>query len=245
MSDIWRIWDRDDSVEQRTYERVVGKLPEMECAKQLASLVKDVYQEPMTVLDVGCAGGHYYNSLKKIDDNILYTGFDATKAYIEFAKNHFDSSKVSFDRQDIFNIDDKYYNSFDIVYCCNVLLHLPNIIKPIENLLNLSKKYCFIRTLVSGHTHLSKYLYSDSFDVNGEPDNFVHENTYSIDYIENLINSHGSYKIEYIEDEYDVKAINKEFLDYDSVQDAVTKSIDGMQIAGSKVFEWKWIKVTK
>ena len=104
MSDSWRIWDRDDSVEQRTYERVIGKLPEMECAKQLASIVSEVYQPKMKVLDVGCAGGHYYNSLKKIDNQILYTGFDSTKAYIDFAKNHFNEDNVNFERQDIFSI---------------------------------------------------------------------------------------------------------------------------------------------
>ena len=76
MSDSWRIWDRDDSVEQRTYERVMGKLPEMECAKQLTSLVEGVYQKPMKVLDVGCAGGHYYNSLEKLDDSILYESYN-------------------------------------------------------------------------------------------------------------------------------------------------------------------------
>ena len=32
----WKIWDKDDSVEQRTYKRVKNELPEMECAKQLA-----------------------------------------------------------------------------------------------------------------------------------------------------------------------------------------------------------------
>ena len=35
----WKIWDRDDSVEQRTYKRVKNELPEMECAKQLAKIM--------------------------------------------------------------------------------------------------------------------------------------------------------------------------------------------------------------
>ena len=43
----------------------------------------------MMILDVGCAAGHYYNSLKKIDKNINYTGIDATKKYISFAKKFF------------------------------------------------------------------------------------------------------------------------------------------------------------
>ena len=108
-----------------------------------------------------------------------------------------------------------------------------------------SKKYCFIRTLISNNTHLSKYLYSDSFDKNGDPDHFVYENTYSKEYIKQIIRSHGNYNTEFIEDKFDEKAINAEFVDYDSIQDAVTKSVNGLQIAGSKVFEWAWVKITK
>ena len=245
MRETWRIWDRDDSVEQRTYDRVMGKLPEMECSKQLVSLVREVYQPGMKVLDVGCAAGHYYNSLKPLDSEISYTGVDATRAYIEFAKNHFEKEEnVRFDVQDVFNIDDSYSNEYDIVYCCNVLLHLPSISVPVRNIINSAKKYCFIRTLVSNHTHLSQYLYSDTFDTNGDPDNFVYENTYSFAYVKDLVEKEGC-SAEFITDEFNPEAINKEFESHGDLQDAVTKSLDGLQIAGSKVFEWKWIKVTK
>jgi hypothetical protein len=52
--ETWKIWDKDDSVEQRTYKRVTGELPEMECTKQLVNLVSDEYLPGMSVLDVGC-----------------------------------------------------------------------------------------------------------------------------------------------------------------------------------------------
>ena len=67
----WKIWDRDDSVEQRTYKRVKNELPEMECAKQLAKIMSKIYAPEMKVLDMGCAAGHYYNTLNKIDSNRL------------------------------------------------------------------------------------------------------------------------------------------------------------------------------
>jgi hypothetical protein len=152
---------------------------------------------------------------------------------------------VNFEIQDVFNIDSHHRDAFDVVFCCNVLLHLPSINKPIENLLSSTTTYCLIRTLVSHKTHLSKYLYSDSFDSDGRPDNFVYENTYSYKYIEDIIMNHGGCTVEFIDDKFDSSAINEEFIDYDSIQDAVTKSVNGVQIAGSKVFEWKWIKVIK
>ena len=104
-TDTWRIWNKDHSVEQRTYKRVTGELPEMECTKQLVELAKGVYKPGMKVLDVGCAAGHYYNGLKRIDDKISYYGVDATKAYIEFAKEHFHNNpNTTFEVADIFNL---------------------------------------------------------------------------------------------------------------------------------------------
>ena len=85
----WRIWNKNNLVERRTFKRAKNQLPEMECAKQLIKIVSKIYKPEMKILDVGCAAGHYYNSLKKVDKNILYFGIDATKAYIQFAKNCF------------------------------------------------------------------------------------------------------------------------------------------------------------
>jgi 2-polyprenyl-3-methyl-5-hydroxy-6-metoxy-1,4-benzoquinol methylase len=242
----WRIWNKDAQVEQRTFKRTLGELPEMECTKQLVKLIQEVYTPDMKVLDVGCASGHYYNGLKRINKDIKYFGIDPTVPYIEFAKKAFlDNPNVTFELGDIFEIDKKHYNSFDIVFCCNVILHLPSFQVPLKNLLLSSKKYCFIRTLISDKTHLSQYLYSDEFDKTGNPINFVYQHTYSYSSIQNFIESQGDYSVEFIKDEYDVDKINNEFNEFTSIQDAVTKVQNDLQIAGSKVFEWEWIKITR
>ena len=36
----------------------------MECTKQLIKIIKPLYKDNMSILDVGCAAGHYYNSIK-------------------------------------------------------------------------------------------------------------------------------------------------------------------------------------
>ena len=244
--EIWRIWDKDHSVEQRTFKRVTGELPEMESSKQLVGLISKVYESGMRILDVGCAAGHYYNSVKRVGENVNYYGIDATKAYIEFARDYFkDNPNANFERGDIFNLNDKHKEAFDIVYCCNVILHLPSFQVPIENLLKVSKKYVFVRTLLSNKTHLSKFLYSDQFDSEGTPLDYVHQNTYSFDLFKSHIESLGDYSVEFIEDKFDIENINKEYKNYQQVQDAVTVVQNGVQIAGSKVFEWHWVKVTK
>jgi SAM-dependent methyltransferase len=245
-ANIWKIWDRDDSVEQRTYKRVTGELPEMECTKQLVDLVGQVYMPGMKVLDVGCAAGHYYNGLKRIDSAIQYYGVDATAAYIDFARKYFaGNGNTTFDVADIFKLPDDFTGKFDIVYCCNVLLHLPSFQVPLRNLINASSKHCIVRTLLSEKTHLSRLLYTDTFDENGEPTDFVFQNTYSYAMADKTIRAVADVTVEFIDDKFDAQAINAEYEGYRSVQSAVTRVQNDAQIAGSKVFEWKWLKITK
>ncbi|MCK4822948.1 class I SAM-dependent methyltransferase, partial [bacterium] len=121
----WRIWETDPSVESSLLRRATGELPEMESTKQLVELVKEVYEPGMKILDVGCGPGHYYRGLRQIDESIKYTGLDATKPYIDFAKNAFSGTNAKFIVGDIFNIPDEI-GEFEIVVCCNVILHLPD-----------------------------------------------------------------------------------------------------------------------
>ncbi len=242
----WKIWKRNKNVEARTFKRVKNELPEMESAKQLRKIIYKIYKPNMKILDVGCASGHYYNSLKKIDNNLFYCGLDPTKAYINFGKKYFKlNKKVSFLLGDINKPPKRIKNHFDIVFSCNVLLHLPSIDKALVNLIHSSKKYCIIRTLISEKTHLSKYLYSDKFDKMGNPKDFVYQNTYSFNYLKKIIKSCGRYKIRFLEDKFESKKINSEYKKFKNKQGAVTKVMDKIQLAGSKVFEWKWLIITK
>ena len=58
------------------YNRAIGKSPEMEVSKALAKLVKKIISKDEKILDVGCACGHYYRSLKKKNKKkiFLYRG---------------------------------------------------------------------------------------------------------------------------------------------------------------------------
>ena len=127
QSKNWNIWENNSEIE-RSIQRVKGILPEMECAKQLTNIVQKYYKKRDKILDFGCAAGHFYLSLRKIDTNISYCGFDATKPYIKFAKNFFKNNpNTRFEIQNIFSLSKKYNNNFNIVFCSNVLLHLPSI----------------------------------------------------------------------------------------------------------------------
>ena len=82
----------------------------------------------------------------------------------------------------------KYYKKFDIVFCSNVLHHLPSIDIPLKNLIKrLQKKYCIIRTLISDNTHLARFYYDDTTNKKGELNNFQLQNTYSYNLIRKKI----------------------------------------------------------
>ena len=244
QSKNWNIWENKSEIE-RSIQRVKGTLPEMECAKQLSNIIKKIYKKN-NVLDFGCAAGHFYHSLKKIDKNMNYTGFDSTKSYIKFAKKYFAKEKnISFDIQNIFSPSKKYFKKFDIVFCSNVLLHLPSIDLPLKNLLSCSKKYCIIRTLVSDNTHLSKFYHTDKMNKKNVLDSFQFQNTYSYNLIKKKILKYGKFKIKFINDKFSGKKINKEYKKYKKKYPGLTKFVDQFQISGSKVFEWKWIIIKK
>lgn len=239
----WRIWETDPSVEASLFKRATGELQEMESTKQLVELVKKVYEPGMKILDVGCGPGHYYRGLRQIDDSIKYTGLDATKTYIEFAKDVFSVTNAKFIIGDIFNISDEI-GEFEIIVCCNVILHLPDFRIPMKNLLKVCKKYCFVRTLISDNTYLHRFVYGNEFDEMNNPKKFVYQNTYSFELIKSYIDSLGDYSIKLIEDKFNPKVLDTEFHDVKKESHGTTRILDGFQVSGNLIFEWKWLRIS-
>ena len=245
-NDNWEIWQKNSSIE-RSIKRIKKQLPEMEASKQLVKILKTKYKRGDKVLDFGCAAGHFYLSLKRLDNKIHYYGFDSTKDYINYARKYFKNEKnAKFEVQSLFSMSKKYYNKFDIVFCSNVLHHIPSIDIPLKNLIKAAKKCCIIRTLVSDNTHLSRFYYNDQVNHKEELNNFQLQNTYSYSLIRKKIKKIGNYKVSFINDVFDGKKINKEFTKKERKKyPGLTRYVDGLQIAGSKVFEFKWIIIQK
>jgi ubiquinone/menaquinone biosynthesis C-methylase UbiE len=55
------------------YNRAIGKSPEMETSKAMANLINQKIYVNNKILDVGCATGHFYRSLKKKIKNHFFT----------------------------------------------------------------------------------------------------------------------------------------------------------------------------
>jgi ubiquinone/menaquinone biosynthesis C-methylase UbiE len=206
-----------NKVNVRTYyNRAIGKTPEMETSKAIAKILKKIVKKNYKVLDVGCACGHFYRSLKReIDVNFFYTGIDPYKILLDKAKIAWKNySNVSFKQGNIYNLPFKN-NKFEITICSNVLLRLPSIEKPLKELIRVTKKTIILRTVIYDVSYRIQLVYNsnwwketnvkplEEFDKKGNPNSFSYFNIHSFDYLRALINKiNPKLKIKFIKDDF-------------------------------------------
>lgn len=246
MFEKWQIWGTKPELESKhNVKRLQGELSEMESTKQLVEIISKIYESKMNVLDVGCNVGHYLLGLRRKFPNLDYTGVDAYEYYINKAQKAFSSdTHANFEVKDIHKplfTEEK----FDIVYCCNVLLHLPDFRIPITNLLNSTKKCCIIRTLLSDYTTIVKAPIVDDHDELGDPNEFWYLNTWNRKYFDNFIKKLG-WKTEYVQDEFNSQNVQEEFeKGKDNDSEKGTRILGDKQIVDNIIFNWVWIIITK
>ncbi len=182
------------------YNRSVGNSPEMEVSKSMAKLIKKICLKDQKILDVGCATGHFYRSLKNtLKKNFYYTGCDPYDIFLRLAKKAWIKDKnVNFVKGNIYELPFKS-KTYNIVYSSNVLLHLPEIVKPIKELLRVSKDYLILRTVVYDVSYKIQLVHNnkwfkptnvkpkDEFDKNGNPRSFAYFNIHSFDYLKSTL----------------------------------------------------------
>lgn len=244
----WTKTEGADAYGELFYKRATGEKGEMESSKAAATRMRQLVQEGDTVLDVGCGAGHYLVSLKKtINAPFTYIGVDATETYVELGQKAFsDDANVSFRKGDIFGlpVDDK---SADVTMCCNVLLHLPSVSKPLTELVRVSRRHVLVRTLIGKTSFVIKHVNpaDDGNEFEGsEPRGFHYLNIYSESYLRHLLK--GSDRVAGVAFEPDT--------DFDAAKLAdtaaeltyawnATRAVNGMQISGYVVQPWTWLKI--
>ena len=216
------------------FKRATGQLEEMESSKALCKIISNFYQRSMKLADVGCGAGHYLRSLRKrLDKDIDYTGIDARDYYIALAKKAFPQN-AKFQLGDIFDLPFEN-DSFDIVMCNNVILHLPPAPqKAIEELIRISMKYVVIRTIFGERGYIIKGI-----PRKNEAGLFF--NMYTEDYLRSVIQS--------IDSNADIKIIDddmwKPFDNRKLTTKTGTRVIGDYQVSGNLLFDWKFIVITK
>lgn len=236
------------------YKRAVGELEEMESSKALCHVLKTLYQQGMTVADIGCGGGHYLRSLRqRLDPDISYTGIDATEYYIHCAQKAFPEIAGQFRQGNIFSIP-AHDREFDIVINNNVILHLPPPpSKAFAELLRIAKRHVVIRTVFGERNYVIKELRQteegcDNIEVpeedlvtaDAELKYFNFYNIYTERYIRAVIRRIApAVHIEIIKDEmwepFDNRGIAKA---------TGTHVMDKLQVSGNIILDWRFIILT-
>ncbi len=198
------------------FKRAVGLYPEMETSKAIANILKKKVKNGDKILDVGCGAGHFYRSLKKkINKPFTYTGADPYKIFLNKAKFAWRNDKnVNFKIGNIYNLPFKQ-NSFDISICSNVFIHLHDVIKPLKEIIRVTKKTIVIRTVLYDVSYKIQLVYNkkwwkginvkpeNEFDKNGNPRAFSYFNILSFDYLrDNIKKIDSNLKIKIIKDNF-------------------------------------------
>lgn len=198
------------------YKRAVGLSPEMETSKAIANILKKKVNIGNSILDVGCGSGHYYRSLKnRIKKPFFYTGVDPYKIFLDKAKLAWKNDKnVNFKLGNIYKIPFKK-NAFDISISCNVFIHLHDVIKPLKEIIRVTKKTVILRTVLYDVSYKIQLVYNnkwwkgtnvkpeDEFDKKGNPRAFSYFNILSFDYLKSSIKKiDPNVKIEIIKDNF-------------------------------------------
>jgi ubiquinone/menaquinone biosynthesis C-methylase UbiE len=240
------------------YKRAIGVYPEMESSKAVAKFVKKYVKNNYSILDVGCACGQYFRSLNRtIKKNFTYTGVDPYDIFLDKAKKAWRNYKnVSFKKGNIFKLPFKN-GEFDIVICNNVLLHIPNLIKPIKELLRVAKRTVIIRTHIHDKSYRIQLVYNNKwwkytnvkpkneFDKKGNPRSFSYFDVVSEDYFKSIVlKPYPKAKIVINEDNFfNAKLINKS--SKKEKRPGATKIVNGMQVSDLLILPNKIVEINK
>lgn len=225
--------------------RASGKYPEMESSKAEAKILKKIIKKGDSILDVGCACGHYYRSFKReIKKTFYYTGIDPYKILLDGAKDVWgDDENANFKQGNIFAIPFKK-DQFDIVVCNNVLTHIHKVKIPIKELIRVSKKYVVIRTPLDVNSYRIQIVYNnkwwkytdvkpkDEFDDKGNPRAFSYFDILSFDYFSEIVKSiNKKAKIKFIKDTFfNRKLINNSYKN--EQRPLATRVVGSEQVSG-------------
>lgn len=248
----WNSWDSDevDRTAGSYYKRATGELPEKESSKSLARLLdrRDLYDPGTTILDVGCAAGHYLKSLRRLlDPEIQYTGIDVGMEYLQWGRDAYGiDDGCTFVHGDALGMPFAD-NSYDIVFA-NLYHFFPRIDEALAEALRVADERVIWRTPIGKITYAAKLYHNDDFDDLGIIDMADSEDEhtlymmYSENYLRGLIDDQG-WELEFIENDDDFGEFDNN--EHDEFSDVpATKVVDGMQINGNLVVDWQYLSIT-
>jgi ubiquinone/menaquinone biosynthesis C-methylase UbiE len=197
-------------------KRSKGHLPDMEVAKAYAKIINKIVKKEVSILDVGCLTGHFNRTFGKLlKKKYFYTGIDPWQIHINAAKKIWKKSKNSKFKLGWAQKIPFENSNFDVVICSNVLTHIPEIKKPLSEMIRTTKKYLILRTPVHEKSYRIQLVLNskwfkftnvkpkDEFDKKGNPRVYEYYDVHSFDYLKATLKKIApNCKIKFIKDTF-------------------------------------------
>ncbi len=262
-----KAWSASPSYGEVFYARATGQAPEMESSKAAAKQLRGLITPETRLLDVGCGGGHYLRSLRReFPFPFSYEGSDITPEYIALGKKAYaNDPNVHFT---VASVEELPYESksFDVVLCCNMLLHLPSVAKALRELWRVTRGTLLVRTQIGTSTFRIKQVPEPAFakatvgkpavmegkvdplfEENGEPKTCHFYNIYSENYIRWLFSTEpdvGGLTIERDLD-FDPQALGAASWPEATKPDDLTEILGSWQVHKYILQPWSFLRVTR
>ena len=252
--ELWKNWEEEKHYGDLFYKRATGQSPEMQSSNAVSRIITEFYTGNETLLDVGCGAGHYLKSLRNVvSPDIKYSGLDPTPYYIDLANKAYNGT-ADFKVGSIFDIPHPD-NSFDIVMCNNVVMHLPpeNIQKAFDELIRVARKKVVIRAMFGVRNYIVREILTENDLVPNSVENIVYDdfdltkskfryfNMYTQSFYEQLIQKNNKVNME--------TRIDKDWQQFNNIPDAkietASRTLADFQVSGNIILDWRFILLDK
>jgi cyclopropane fatty-acyl-phospholipid synthase-like methyltransferase len=169
----FNIWEHSSTVKELYRRRCRREEPEMDSARQAASLLAPFAKKGQFLLDAGCGSGYFYHSVREME--LDYLGVDASPGLIRIGQEEMPPFGCPAGKLMCARIED-LEGEVDHVVCLNVLSNLDNFHRPLERLLLMTRQTLILRESIWGNS--SEYLYVEDKFLDPDSRLFVHVNTY-------------------------------------------------------------------
>lgn len=252
-----KAWSAAPSYGEVFYARATGQAPEMESSKAAAKKLRGIVVPQARILDVGCGSGHYLRSLRReFPFPFFYEGSDITPEYIALGKKAYANDPLV--RFTVASVEELPYEpkSFDVVMCCNILLHLPSVTNALRELWRVTRSTLLVRTQIGNSTFRIKQVPEPDvmngkedplFGADGEPKTCHYYNIYSERYIRWFLGSMPDVEDVLIERDmdYDPRALGAGAWPEDAKPDDLTEVMGGWQVHKYILQPWSFLRVTR
>lgn len=190
------IWEHSKLFPELCEERASGRAEEMDAARQARELLAERLETGMSVLDVGCAAGHFWRSVAPV--GLEYHGIDPCERAIEIGRAHLAREGLPAGRLRAVAVEELPRSErYDAVLSLSTLMYLPAFQEPLEIMARAARRVLVVRSSFGEQTEV-RWL-PDVLLEPGYQSMRAYFNIYAKDEVTEFLESEG-FKVEWVPD---------------------------------------------